>query len=103
MTTIQNDSNELSGKRVLVTGGTKGMGEAIVRRLRRAGATVITTARNKPNELQQGRNLVASCSSDSAVRRPMRRISEVAHLASNQSLEATADRRENFPRHDFDI
>ncbi len=29
MTTIQNDSNELSGKRALVTGGTKGMGEAM--------------------------------------------------------------------------
>jgi NAD(P)-dependent dehydrogenase (short-subunit alcohol dehydrogenase family) len=52
MTTIQNDSNQLSGKRALVTGGTKGMGKAIVRRLRRAGATVITTARTKPNELQ---------------------------------------------------
>jgi len=52
MTTIQNDSNELSGRRALVTGGTKGMGEAIVRRLRRAGATVITTARSKPNKLE---------------------------------------------------
>src|SRR5260221_2720337 len=52
MTTIQNDSNELSGKRALVTGGTKGMGEAIVKRLRLAGATVITTARTKPDKLQ---------------------------------------------------
>src|SRR5246127_5328233 len=50
MTTIQNDSNEFSGKRALVTGGTKGMGEAIVRRLSQAGATVITTARTKPDE-----------------------------------------------------
>jgi NAD(P)-dependent dehydrogenase (short-subunit alcohol dehydrogenase family) len=52
MTTSQIDPNELSSKRVLVTGGTKGMGEAIVKRLRQAGATVITTARSKPNELQ---------------------------------------------------
>lgn len=52
MTTIQNDSDELSGKRALVTGGTKGMGEAIVRRLRRAGAAVITTARTKPDKLE---------------------------------------------------
>src|SRR6201987_3125 len=50
MTTIQNDSNELSGRRALVTGGTKGMGEAIVGRLRRAGATVMTTARTEPDE-----------------------------------------------------
>jgi NAD(P)-dependent dehydrogenase (short-subunit alcohol dehydrogenase family) len=52
MTTIQVDPNELSDKRALVTGGTKGMGEAIVNRLRQAGAKVITTARSKPSELQ---------------------------------------------------
>jgi NAD(P)-dependent dehydrogenase (short-subunit alcohol dehydrogenase family) len=52
MTTIQIDPNELSDKRALVTGGTKGMGEAIVNRLRQAGAKVITTARSKPSELQ---------------------------------------------------
>ena len=52
MTTIQINPNELSNKRVLVTGGTKGMGEALVKRLRQAGAMVITTARSKPNELQ---------------------------------------------------
>ena len=39
---------EFAGKRALVTGGTKGMGEAIVRRLRTAGATVFTTARSTP-------------------------------------------------------
>ncbi|MCD2519165.1 SDR family oxidoreductase [Massilia sp. G4R7] len=36
------------GKHALVTGGTKGMGEAIVRRLAQDGATVIATARNLP-------------------------------------------------------
>jgi NAD(P)-dependent dehydrogenase (short-subunit alcohol dehydrogenase family) len=52
MTTIQNNPNELSDKRALVTGGTKGMGEAIVKRLRLAGAIVMTTARSRPDELQ---------------------------------------------------
>lgn len=37
---------EFAGKRALVTGGTKGMGEAIVRRLVAGGATVATTARS---------------------------------------------------------
>ena len=40
------DPIEFAGKRVLVTGGTKGMGEAIVRRLAAGGATVATTARS---------------------------------------------------------
>src|SRR5438034_3550271 len=40
------DPTEFAGKRVLVTGGTKGMGEAIVRRLAAGGATVATTARS---------------------------------------------------------
>lgn len=38
-------SDEFKGKRILVTGGTKGMGEAIVRRFTLSGATVATTAR----------------------------------------------------------
>jgi len=50
-TNFQIDPNELSGKRVLVTGGTKGIGEAIVKRLRQAGARVIATARSIPDNL----------------------------------------------------
>jgi NAD(P)-dependent dehydrogenase (short-subunit alcohol dehydrogenase family) len=39
------DPREFAGKRVLVTGGTKGAGEAVVRRFAAAGATVATAAR----------------------------------------------------------
>jgi NAD(P)-dependent dehydrogenase (short-subunit alcohol dehydrogenase family) len=40
------DPREFAGRRVLVTGGTAGMGEVIVRRLARGGATVAATARS---------------------------------------------------------
>jgi len=40
----------LAGKIALVTGGTKGIGKAVVKRLEQAGATVIVTARNQPEE-----------------------------------------------------
>jgi NAD(P)-dependent dehydrogenase (short-subunit alcohol dehydrogenase family) len=46
------DPAEFAGKRALVTGGTKGMGEAIVRRLAIGGATVATTARSPLPESQ---------------------------------------------------
>src|SRR5260370_29673437 len=38
--------DEFEGKRVLVTGGTKGMGQAMVRRFTLSGASVATTARS---------------------------------------------------------
>lgn len=44
---------ELEGHRALVTGGTKGVGEAVVARLCEAGAKVLSTARSRPDELPQ--------------------------------------------------
>src|ERR1041384_6852388 len=40
------DANEFTGKRILVTGGTRGIGEAIVNRLVGGGGDVIATARS---------------------------------------------------------
>ena len=43
------DCRELAGYRVLVTGGTQGIGAAVAVRLREAGATVLSTARKPPD------------------------------------------------------
>src|ERR1043166_5292201 len=54
------DTRELAGQRVLVTGGTQGIGAAVVVRLRAAGATVLTTARKQPDELESDRLFVVA-------------------------------------------
>src|SRR5689334_7614299 len=44
-------TGEFSGKRALVSGGTRGIGAAVVRRLSEAGAMVFSTARSAPATL----------------------------------------------------
>jgi NAD(P)-dependent dehydrogenase (short-subunit alcohol dehydrogenase family) len=51
--TNANHASEFGGKRVLVTGGTKGAGKAIASRFLQGGATVVITARSGPAEKQQ--------------------------------------------------
>ncbi len=52
--------NELAGKIALVTGGSKGTGKAIADRFLKAGATVIITARNKPETETNGTHFIAA-------------------------------------------
>jgi len=50
----------LIGRRALVTGGTKGTGAAVTERLRNAGATVIVTARSKPEHYPERERFIAA-------------------------------------------
>ncbi|MEV6769008.1 SDR family oxidoreductase [Nocardia sp. NPDC051030] len=62
MTTIGNGSGirELEGKRALVTGGTRGIGAAVVRQFLDAGAQVLTTARSETGTAPEGAAFVAA-------------------------------------------
>ncbi|HZF29070.1 MAG TPA: SDR family oxidoreductase [Gammaproteobacteria bacterium] len=50
----------LAGRRALVTGGTKGVGAAVVETLREAGARVLATARSAPAKTVEGAGFVAA-------------------------------------------
>ncbi|MGW7247946.1 SDR family oxidoreductase [Streptomyces decoyicus] len=60
MTTFLSES--LEGRRALVTGGTKGTGAAIARRLTQAGATVLVTARSRPDDVAEKAFITADLS-----------------------------------------
>jgi NAD(P)-dependent dehydrogenase (short-subunit alcohol dehydrogenase family) len=53
-------SLELAGRRALVTGGTKGIGAAVVAVFREAGVKVIATARAIPKQATEGVHFVAA-------------------------------------------
>ena len=87
---------ELEGKRALVTGGTKGVGQAVVAALREAGATVLTTARSQPENLpNDGHFLIADVSTAEgcaavadAVRDRLGAIDIIAHVVGGSSSPA---------------
>ena len=61
----QHYNTELEGKIAVVTGGTKGIGKAIADRLAEAGAKVIVTARNHPEEEDLKHYFIAADLADS--------------------------------------
>lgn len=69
-------TEEFSGKRVLVTGGTKGAGKAIADRFLRGGATVIITARSSPEEKTESHFIQADVSTSDGTTKVVREITD---------------------------
>jgi NAD(P)-dependent dehydrogenase (short-subunit alcohol dehydrogenase family) len=96
MPSLMNDYLELKGKRTLVTGGTKGVGEAVVATFREAGATVITTARSRPQNIAYADQFVpadvstaAGCALvANAVRDRLGGIDIIVHVVGGSSAPA---------------
>jgi NAD(P)-dependent dehydrogenase (short-subunit alcohol dehydrogenase family) len=90
------DYLELMGKRALVTGGTKGVGQAVVTALREAGATVLTTARSQPKVAEHADQFVAADVSTAegcavvaqAVRERLGGIDIIVHVVGGSSAPA---------------
>jgi NAD(P)-dependent dehydrogenase (short-subunit alcohol dehydrogenase family) len=86
---------QLSGLRALVSGGTKGVGEAVVARLREAGVKVLTTARSR-GELSVDEMFVAAdvtsaegCKTiTDAVRRRLGGVDIIVHVVGGSSAPA---------------
>ena len=87
---------ELAGKRALVTGGTKGVGQAVVTALREAGATVLTTARSQRKVAEPADQFVAADVSNAegcavvaqAVRERLGGIDIIVHVVGGSSAPA---------------
>ncbi len=70
------DPRELAGKRALVTGGSEGIGGAIVQRLSDAGARVVAAARRTPAKTSAAVFVAADLSSVGGVNRVVSEVQE---------------------------
>ena len=69
-------ATEFKGKRILVTGGTRGIGEAIVKRLIRGGGDVIATARSVPSDAAADRFVQADVSNPDGIHHVVKTVTD---------------------------
>jgi hypothetical protein len=88
-------SLELAGRRALVTGGTKGIGQAVAARLRDAGATVLITARTRGEDVDDAHfvaadvtNAAGCASVIDAVQKRLGGIDMMIHVVGGSSAPA---------------
>src|SRR5438067_10249867 len=87
------DRHEFGGRRVLVTAGTQGIGQAVVARLREGGARVLATARRPPADLADADLFIAAditttegCAAVAdAVRQRLGGIDVIVHVVGGSS------------------
>src|SRR5258708_15554354 len=86
---------ELDSKRALVTGGTKGVGAAVVAALREAGARVLTAARKRPEDVSEAEFVEADLSTAEgcaavaeAVRQQLGGLEILVHVVGGSSAPA---------------
>ena len=86
---------ELEGQRALVTGGTKGVGAAVVAALCEAGARVLTTARKRPEQVSKAEFIAADVATAEgcaavadAVRKQFGGLDILVHVVGGSSAPA---------------
>src|SRR5260221_14022283 len=70
------DEDEFHGKRILVTGGTRGIGAAIVDRLTAGGGQLITTGRSVPSDTPRNGFIQADISTADGIDQTVKAITQ---------------------------
>lgn len=85
----------LTGKRALITSGTRGAGSATVRLFRELGADVLTTARTRPSDMPESQFVAADLSTAdgctsvaAAVRERLGEVDVLVHMLGGSSAPA---------------
>ncbi|WP_432328451.1 SDR family NAD(P)-dependent oxidoreductase [Mucilaginibacter sp. P25] len=81
------DPNEFNGNKILVTAGTKGAGKAIFERLFKGGASIVTTARTQPTDIDPKQFIQADLSTkagtDKVIKETLERLGGIDILINN--------------------